>query len=61
LVGDALVAEGSTPACYDSSLGSNPNISQEYKMGDKGKGVANTARQKNIQKETIYCKLDRFI
>ncbi len=42
LVGDALVAEGSTPACYDSSLGSNPNISQEYKMGDQGKGVANT-------------------
>ncbi len=26
----------------DSSLGSNPNISYKYKMGDTGKGVANT-------------------
>ncbi len=25
---------GSAPACYDSSLGLNPDISQKYKMGD---------------------------
>jgi hypothetical protein len=39
---------GSAPACYGSSLGSNPDISQNYKkyqnikMGDISKGVANT-------------------
>jgi hypothetical protein len=33
---------GSAPACYGSSLGSNPDISQKYKMGDLSKGVANT-------------------
>ncbi len=32
---------GSAPACYDSSLGSNPDISQIYKMGEISKGVAN--------------------
>jgi hypothetical protein len=26
---------GSAPACYSSTLGSNPDISQKYKMGDK--------------------------
>ncbi len=30
------------PACYGSSLGSNPDISQKYKMGDIGIVVANT-------------------
>ncbi len=33
---------GSAPACYGSSMGSNPDISQKYKMDDTGKGVANT-------------------
>ncbi len=33
---------GSAPACYGSSLGSNPDISQKYKMGNISKGVANT-------------------
>ncbi len=33
---------GSAPACYDSSLGLNPDISQKYKMGDISKEVANT-------------------
>jgi hypothetical protein len=38
---------GSAPACYSSSLWSNPDIPQKYKMGDISKGVANTlARQK---------------
>jgi hypothetical protein len=32
----------SAPACYGSSLGSNPDIVQKYKMGDISKGVANT-------------------
>jgi hypothetical protein len=37
---------GSAPACYGSSLGSNADISQIYKMGDISQGVANTlARQ----------------
>jgi hypothetical protein len=30
------------PAFYGNSLGSNPDISQKYKMGDIIKGVANT-------------------
>jgi hypothetical protein len=33
---------GGPPACFDSSLGSNPDISQKYKMGDISKGVAST-------------------
>jgi hypothetical protein len=33
---------GSAPACYSSFLGSNPDISQKYKMSDISKGVANT-------------------
>jgi hypothetical protein len=32
---------GSAPACYRSSLGSDPDISQRYKMGDISKGMAN--------------------
>jgi hypothetical protein len=31
---------GKVPACYGSFLGSNPDISQKYKMGDISKGVA---------------------
>jgi len=30
---------GSAPAYYASSLGSNPDISQKYKMGDISKGM----------------------
>jgi hypothetical protein len=35
---------GSAPACYGSSLGSNPDISlkKKKKMGDISQGVANT-------------------
>ena len=36
------VAKLVAPACYSDSLGSNPDISQKYKMGDISKGVANT-------------------
>jgi hypothetical protein len=32
---------------YGSSLGSNPDISQQYKMGYISKGVANTLYPKN--------------
>ena len=32
----------SAPACYGSSLGSNPDISQKYYKGDIIKGVAST-------------------
>jgi hypothetical protein len=38
---------GSEPACYCSSLGSNPDISQKYKTGDISNGVANTRTPKN--------------
>ncbi len=46
---------GSAPAWYGSSLGSNPDISQKYKMGDISTGVANNtlARQKNIQNNDL--------
>ncbi len=30
------------PACYGSSLGSNPDISRKYKMGNISKGLAKT-------------------
>ncbi len=30
------------PVCYGSSMGSNPDIFQKYKMGDISEGVANT-------------------
>jgi hypothetical protein len=30
---------GSALACYSSSPGSNPDISQKYKMGDISEGV----------------------
>ncbi len=33
---------GSAPDCYSSSLGSNTDISEIYKMGDISKGVTNT-------------------
>jgi hypothetical protein len=39
------------PACCGSSLGSNPDISQKYKMGDISNGVANTLKAaKKIKK-----------
>jgi hypothetical protein len=42
---------GSAPACYGSSLGSNPDIAQNTKMGDIAKGVVNTLKPaKNIYK-----------
>ncbi len=36
------VAKLVAPSCYGSSLGSNSDIFQEYKMGNISKGVANT-------------------
>jgi hypothetical protein len=35
---------GSALACYGSSQGSNPDISQKYKMDNLGKGVASTLK-----------------
>jgi hypothetical protein len=37
---------GYAPACYGSSLGSNPDIFQKYKMGDISKRVANKLAKK---------------
>jgi hypothetical protein len=34
---------GSAPACYGSSLGSNPDSRHLSKMGDISKGVSNTS------------------
>jgi hypothetical protein len=51
---------GSAPACYGSSLVSNPDISQKYKIGDISKGVAisqHTLRAKEVideRKENNY-------
>jgi hypothetical protein len=46
---------GCAPACYGSSLGSNLDISQKYKMGEINKGVATgqhaIAHQINIKKQ----------
>jgi hypothetical protein len=42
-------------ASYGSSLGSNPAISQKYKMGDTSKRVANTLAHKKIK--TMACKV----
>ncbi len=47
----------SAPACYGSSLGSNPDIPQKYKMGDISKGVA---RPKNIHKKHKWLDVRRF-
>ncbi len=38
---------GSAPACYGSSLGSNPDMSQKYKMCDISKGLVNTLKPIN--------------
>jgi hypothetical protein len=50
---------GSAPACYGSALGSNPDISQKYKMGDKSKGVANTLTSQKIYKKVSKEKLQK--
>jgi hypothetical protein len=42
---------GSAPACCGSSLGSNPDISQKYEMGDISKGV-----DINLYPAKIYTK-----
>jgi hypothetical protein len=45
---------GSAPSCYGISLGSNPDISQKYTMGDISKGVANTLKPaKKINKKML--------
>jgi hypothetical protein len=53
---------GSTPACYGSSLGSNPDISQKFKMGDISKEVANTLSpaEKIYKKHTQYTSSTYF-
>jgi hypothetical protein len=45
---------GSAPACQDSSLGSNPDIYQQYKMGVISKGVA--IGQHTLVRQKIYIK-----
>jgi hypothetical protein len=59
LNGDGWLQVGSAPACYGSSLGSNPDISQKYKMGDinKRSGHHTLARQKI--KNKMYCQLQQ--
>ncbi len=37
-----------------SSLGSNPDISQKYEMGDTNKGVANTLQLTKYAKKSIF-------
>jgi hypothetical protein len=47
---------GGAPACYGSSLDSNPDI-QKYKMGDISKGGANklSPAKKNTKKYIVHC------
>jgi hypothetical protein len=52
MLGRWVAKLGSAPACYDSSLGSNPDISQKYEMADISSGQDIQAR-KNIQKVCI--------
>jgi hypothetical protein len=52
MLGRWVAKLGSAPACYDSSLGSNPDISQKYEMADIRSGQDTLAR-KNIQKVCI--------
>jgi hypothetical protein len=44
---------GSAPACYGNSLGSNPDISQKYKMNDISKGEHTLS---GPPKNTVYKK-----
>jgi hypothetical protein len=45
---------GGLPACYGSSLGSNPDISQKYRIVDISKEVGNILQlAKNIQKNML--------
>jgi hypothetical protein len=50
------VGTGSAPACYGSSLGSNPDISLKKANGrhKQGSGKHTIARPKNIQKYFIF-------
>jgi hypothetical protein len=48
---------GSAPICYGSSLGSNLDISQKYKMGDMTKEwPTHSSPAKNIQKKNYIKK-----
>ncbi len=59
----------SAPDCYGSSLGSNPAISQKYKMGDKCRATllpTHSSRPKNKTKKEddgtvheVFGKLER--
>ncbi len=46
---------GCAPACYGNSMGTNPDISQKYKMGDIRKGVANTLSPVKKIKKVFEC------
>jgi hypothetical protein len=45
---------GNAPACYGRPLGSNPDISQKYKLDDMSKGVANTLFKNIRKKKKLY-------
>ncbi len=61
LKGDGWLT-GHAPACCGSSLGSNPDISQKYKMGDISKEVANTLwRAKRYTKKIGSSPLPPFV
>ncbi len=54
---------GSAASCYDSSLGSNPDIRHKYKMSDISKGVANIlepakAKLREIEKKVLFFKCE---
>jgi hypothetical protein len=51
----------SAPACYCSSLDSNPDISLKYKMGDAKEWPTNSRPPKQIRRSTAYRVLDSEI
>jgi hypothetical protein len=44
----------SAPACYGSSLGSNPDISLQYEMGDAKELPTNSRPAKQFTKKEIH-------
>ncbi len=49
MLGRWVAKLGRAPACYDSSLGSNPEVSQKYEMADIRSGQDTLARKKHTK------------
>ncbi len=49
--------DGEAPDCFGSSLGSNSDISQKYKMGDISKGEAYTLYTAKNKQKNFVCDM----